>query len=288
MQKDPQTKPLYAITDTGDSVIFAYKTKTVQSGYHDEDHTYDRPKMVHITSGTGVWEIGGKKTAVTKDDVLVFGSGDVRHLDRITSAVPFCFEQVEFMPVALYPWQATADFFFRPERQKTGLCPRDNIHYPRLLAGFAAIREEIAVSTRDKDAYLIHLLTGMVISAARLMDPAGGAVSRDTPYGIVCDAIRAIHEETDAALSRETLAAKYHVSPSHFSRMFKEYSGSTFRAYLMRSRVRTAVQLLENTDRAVLDIALSCGFAGTSGFYKAFRAVTGKTPLQVRKTPHTL
>ena len=48
-------------------------------------------------------------------------------------------------------------------------------------------------------------------------------------------------------------------------------------------RIEQASRLLRETDRAVMDIALSVGFENFSYFIKRFREVFGCTPSQYRK-----
>ena len=280
-----KNKPEYSIYESDDVCTFAYKSKTMERGYSDEVHTYDALKIVRVTDGSGIWNINGTDFSVSRDDLIVLGSHDVRFVKDVTCGEALKIEQVEFMPITLYPWQACADFFFRASAKKRNILSRDSIHHKRILDGFDAIREEVAANERSKNAYITQLLIGMVISASRIVSPTGESASilTNNQYDIVCDAIRYINNHFANDLSRECLAKKYYISPSHFSRIFKEYSGVCLQEYIMCCRVSGAIRLLETTDRAVLDIAFECGFSSSSGFYKAMKKITGKTPQDFRK-----
>ncbi len=280
-----KSKPEYSIYESDGVCTFAYKSKTMERGYSDKLHTYDALKIVRVTDGNGIWNINGTDFLVSRDDLIVLGSHDVRFVKDVTCGQALKIEQVEFMPITLYPWQACADFFFHLSEKKTNVLSRDSIHHARILDGFDAIRTEISSNERNKNAYITHLLIGMVISAARILEPMQDSVSaqNNNQYDIVCDAIRYINDHFSKDLSRDTLAKKYYVSPSHFSRIFKEYSGICLQEYIMSCRVSGSIRLLETTDRTVLDIAYECGFSSSSGFYKAMKKITGKTPHDFRK-----
>jgi AraC family transcriptional regulator len=47
---------------------------------------------------------------------------------------------------------------------------------------------------------------------------------------------------------------------------------------VIQQRVERAKRLLKQTDQAIIDIALECGFTSHSHLTKQFRQVTGLTP----------
>ena len=78
------------------------------------------------------------------------------------------------------------------------------------------------------------------------------------------------------------LAQLSNLSPFYFSRLFKESTGITPYQYISKLRMERAKRLLKNTELAIADIALSCGFASQSCFSTAFRKGVGVTPKTYR------
>lgn len=72
------------------------------------------------------------------------------------------------------------------------------------------------------------------------------------------------------------------VSRSHFHVLFQAAAGMTFTAYVNNLRIQLACQLLQDTNRAITDIALSAGFDQLPHFYRCFRAHTGMPPGKFR------
>ena len=79
------------------------------------------------------------------------------------------------------------------------------------------------------------------------------------------------------------LARQVNLNEQYFCRLFKKAIGRPPIAYINEYRIKQSMRLLENTDIAVTDVCLECGFNHLGNFMKEFRKLTGTTPLQYRK-----
>ena len=83
----------------------------------------------------------------------------------------------------------------------------------------------------------------------------------------------------------EEIAAQIGYSPSHCSEQFHKLTGMTIRSYMAKRRIFCAAELLRDTDAAIIDVALQCGFSSqqalTSAFHKFFRC----SPRVYRQNP---
>jgi AraC family transcriptional regulator len=96
-------------------------------------------------------------------------------------------------------------------------------------------------------------------------------------------AVELMHAHMHRELSLEEIAAAAHLSPFHFSRLFKKLTGSTPHAYLAALRAARARDLLSETDLSVTEIGARVGYMSSSHFSKAFRQSTGISPRAYRK-----
>lgn len=69
----------------------------------------------------------------------------------------------------------------------------------------------------------------------------------------------------------------------YFSQLFKKYTGSTIHEYLKKQKLNYAANLLETTDKSVLDISSAIGYDSLSHFDHAFKDYYKLTPLEYRK-----
>ena len=95
--------------------------------------------------------------------------------------------------------------------------------------------------------------------------------------------LRHIDRHLDQPLDLVALAAVAHVSPFHFHRVFRAWTGENLGDYLSRRRLTLAACWLCNEPAAsVLTLALRAGFASGEAFSRAFKARFGLSPSQWR------
>lgn len=81
------------------------------------------------------------------------------------------------------------------------------------------------------------------------------------------------------------LAARCHISETHFRRVFTAYMQMSPLEYINKVRIQAACEILKKTDESISDIAYKCGFTTNSTFNRNFRQFTGMSPVEWRKRP---
>jgi AraC-like DNA-binding protein len=129
------------------------------------------------------------------------------------------------------------------------------------------------------------------LPSARLPNPVASALRRAV---LASDLVR-IESKTakwaDAATTFDwtstrpiaDLARRAGIHPTHFCRAFRQRTGLKPSAYRRRERVNRASRLLLNTDAAISQIAIECGFTDQSHFTNTFRSATGLPPATYRR-----
>lgn len=97
-------------------------------------------------------------------------------------------------------------------------------------------------------------------------------------YGEVKKIITYIHENYDRHISLEEIAQQIHMSKGGCCRIFKKMLNCTISDYLTEYRLQKSIELLENTELSVTQIAYDTGFATVSYFIKRFREIKHMTP----------
>jgi AraC family transcriptional regulator len=92
-----------------------------------------------------------------------------------------------------------------------------------------------------------------------------------------------ILENLQSAVSVGELAMACNLSRGYFIHAFRETTGMTPYQWMLRERVARARTLLRETDAALCEVAVSCGFSDQSHFTRTFASLVGTTPGQWRR-----
>ncbi len=95
-----------------------------------------------------------------------------------------------------------------------------------------------------------------------------------------------IDDHLDETIRITDLAAVARRSAAYFSRAFKRTFGETPHAYVVGRRLNRARHLMLTTDRALSEIALSCGLADQAHLCRLFRQAHGQSPAVWRRERH--
>ena len=128
-------------------------------------------------------------------------------------------------------------------------------------------------------ASLLYILA--TLSSHRLFTPTEKDL--DKRVESIKTALTYISDNYQKKIYISDLARLVNLNGQYFCRLFKKAIGRSPMAYINEYRIRQAKRLLENTDIAVTEVCLECGFNNLGNFMHEFRRATGTTPLQYRK-----
>lgn len=96
-------------------------------------------------------------------------------------------------------------------------------------------------------------------------------------------AIQYIEQHYNEEISINEIAYMYAMSPNYFSTVFKKETGMTVVNYITDMRIKNACRLLKETKASIVDVSHEVGYQDTQYFFRVFKKITGKTPLEYRK-----
>ena len=99
---------------------------------------------------------------------------------------------------------------------------------------------------------------------------------------VITKALKIIREEACGEITREDLAQRVGVSPSHLAVLLRERTGRSFTDLVREARIERACELLGNLELSVAAIACECGFCDQSYFTHVFQSIKKATPKQYR------
>jgi AraC-like DNA-binding protein len=121
-----------------------------------------------------------------------------------------------------------------------------------------------------------HLASGLVLEILRSYS-RGGAESPDRPEFLNwITSHMSLH--LAEPLSVADMANRAGLSPSRFSRVFRDRFGNPPHRFLLHLRVQRAQDLLQHTGLTMRRISAQCGFSDVHHFAKTFKKISGQTP----------
>jgi len=102
-------------------------------------------------------------------------------------------------------------------------------------------------------------------------------------FNQIKEAIAYISEHFTHQPSLEEVAARVHLSPYHFQRLFTEWAGVSPKKFLQYITLQHAKQMLHTGHRSLSDTAYTNGLSGISRLHDLFIKLEGMTPGEYKK-----
>ncbi|NBD27410.1 AraC family transcriptional regulator [Paenibacillus glycinis] len=171
---------------------------------------------------------------------------------------------------------------FERDRHQYRLKPQEQWHAEEL---FRKMTDEIKQQEDGFELSLRLLLSQLLLFASRLKDAEVPAT--DDPlspsHRLMAEVVKFMNAHYREKLSLPSLADRFGMSPSYFSRMFRSVTGFTVIGYLNLARIREAQALLAKSSLKVADISEKVGFEQFAHFNRTFKRMIGTNPTRYRK-----
>ena len=145
-----------------------------------------------------------------------------------------------------------------------------------------ALASEMAEKAPGSEVVATRLAEVLVIQLLRAHIASGLSRSRGWLRAVfdpqLGTALSALHDKVNAPWTVESLAESAGMSRSAFAARFKLLLGQTPLEYVTEWRMQKAIQLLEQRNKKLIDVARSVGYESDAAFSKAFKRVVGANP----------
>ncbi len=248
-------------------------------------HRHEFDELVIVLHGTA--------THITDDERYPVGVGDVFFLHGMQThgycdQRQFAVMNILLRPALLeLPWNSLrtlpgyhALFTLEPRyRREHAFQSRLHVN-PTELAGILALLTSMETELFHRDvgyeavtlAQFSQLVVYLARCYARSMTPQSHRILR------IADAMSLMERAYAEPLRLDILADMACMSSSTFTRVFKQATGYTPIAYLLRLRIRKAAALLLDASLSVTETAQQVGFVDSNYFTRQFTAIMGISP----------
>lgn len=246
-----------------------YKSKVVSMIYYEHQkeeyvlpHSHNYYEMVFYKEGRGVVNTDGEAVKYEPNSVFVVKPG-VSH-DEFS-------DEFSVVYIVLFETEIDLDNIF----VKFG---DDRVALINRL--FTVALEEFKLHKINYNEYIDNLFNIILIETIRLSHPTDSSKTYDVYINHIKQYIR---ENYVKKIDFNILVKNMGYSYNRFRHIFKDYTGTTLKQYLLDIRLDEAKNLLVETDILVKDVAQQCGFIDSAQFVKFFSKRMNLSPQKFRK-----
>lgn len=102
----------------------------------------------------------------------------------------------------------------------------------------------------------------------------------DVTKRVIVEAMNFIKDNYGEEISLDTIAERYYLNSAYFSRLFKQYLGTTFTDYLIDVRMSEAIKYIKTGHYKMYEISKMVGYNSEKYFFRVFKQYTGYSPAE--------
>ena len=236
------------------------------------------PELVYVIEGNAESCCNGNKVVIEQGDFILFNSEDV-HLVRPADksgckllCVNFSFEYIRIF------CKSIDSVMF------------DLTQNPGARSEITEVLEQIAHTDPQDDYSSLILISHinkiyytLLTKCMCFRRTAGMLTASRRDFSYAKTAIAYINENFRREISLDEISGVVNLSPSYFSKYFKNVTQVSFSEYLANLRLENAVQDMLTKNASVSDAAMENGFANVKSFITQCKKVYHCTPAQYKK-----
>lgn len=244
-----------------------------------ELHWHREPELVYVLDGAAECQKNGETVVVKQGELLFFNSEDV-HLVRPVSGGKsrmLCVQlSFEYMRLFCRPIDSVIfDLYKQPESKEILKSVLNEI------ASFDIKEDEYSPLLQIASVNKIYYILFKQCICFRRASNSQIIPKRDFSYAKT--AIAYINANFKREIPLNEISAVVNLSPSYFSKYFKNVTQVSFSEYLANLRLENALQDMLKKNKTVSSAALENGFANIKAFITQCKKVYNYTPAQYKK-----
>lgn len=254
--------------------LAVYQRRALPNTHQFRDHEHPFHELGFVLDGECHWAIGRQRLRVDAGGFVLVPPGR-RHREIIPAGQHARLAWVGFdfgaADVAAPAWTQQAC---------AGGPWAEDLH--RLVKTIFTENQSADLGGRERAQLALREILILVTRAATTPRPAANPVPINPAQEVARSAARYLTDNLARPLSVQAVARYHSLGAAHFSVVFRKHHGLTPRAFLQKTRLDRARDLLATGGLRIKEIAATCGYADAAHFCRHFKTATTQTPRQYR------
>ena len=269
----------HALYNDNDGYMYNFNTS---KGYSFNSHIHKCYEFIHIIHGQLIYTVEGNEYMLSDGDFIMTNPSEL-HSFSFPEVTDYQREFLHIYPGFVKNFPELTEVLNSRKMGYFNRFPSETVEKYGIDKIFGQI-EKCCADVEPETDYLVLGLTLALFSkinqVLREETPEHQTIITNKKANAVCDYIDHHYKED---ITVESIAAAQFISPSHLSRIFKQETGMTVKAYLTMRRVTNAKNLIMEGRQMITNIYLDCGFDDYSTFYRSFIKYVGMSPEEFKK-----
>lgn len=263
--------------------------------FHDaswsmEPNRHDNYELVYMKTGSTVFEIAGQPVEMGPNDIIIIKPGQPHKFIVKSKTVSgflvlnFKFENKKTHGFSEVPVEDFLNFVSGKESGPyISLKVSQKNEIINVMNRILKEREGSEIGSEFLSQLLVMELFVLISRALKMQWESSIKNKSPKLKELIEISVKYIYNNFERDISLSDIARYVFLSPSYYTRAFKEEMKTSPINFLLKVRIDRARELLADSDLKIGDIALSVGFSNQQRFNEIFKKYTGCTPLHYRK-----
>lgn len=235
-----------------------------------EKHSHPYYELLYVRSGNFTYFINDEVIPV-KPKTIVLTNRNTIHKARLYDDCDCTYFIIKFYPTSID--DSLSDILIKLFKYKKFNIDEKDFSLIDLL--FSKIYKEYKNNTENRDIMLKYELCEILITLSRLVSKSSTPSDSNHTPTVIEESVRYINSLVGTTeineLTLTSIAGKFYMSPTHFSRKFKQETGFGFKEYLVSAKLLFAKNLMHTTNYSITEIAAMSGFDDSNYFSTVFK-----------------
>lgn len=252
-------------------------------------HNHDFIEISYVIEGRGVHVLGESHINIEKGDYFIINTGVPHGYKDIEEMTVYnCVFTADFLDASMLGIQNFNDLLDHYLFQNLALSDTQHITRKKFRADkvindlFLNMHNEFEKKPNGYISILRMDILKLLVLTLRNNDTYGIRLP-NRQNGAYNNIIQYLCSNYAKPISLKELARRIYVSPEHFCRTFKTYTGTSVWEFVKKIRIDKAKNLLLQTNKPIFEIAELVGYSDERHFTKVFKSMAGLSPSGYRK-----